>query len=282
MLFAPKNEAHVKKSIVDTTHIMPSPYICSATVAPLRREPSDTSEMVSQLLFGETFEVLEERPKWHRVRGTHDGYEGWMDPKQGTPLDETETVLAQLKHPTAFTLGVANTIWRGEYERRFLVLGSPLHGMKDDEFVFLGQKWTHEGEYLDLALGGPEKSRRLQQVGIRYLNAPYLWGGRSPFGIDCSGLTQMVYRFVGISLPRDAWQQALEGKPVSFSERQVGDLAFFENESGRVVHVGLVFPEGWILHASGEVRLDRLSPDGIYRENEGRWSHNLSEIRRVE
>jgi cell wall-associated NlpC family hydrolase len=253
------------------------PAICSVVLAPLRREPSDASEMVSQLLFGEIFEVLEETTKWNRVRGLHDGYEGWIDPKQGRPLEHGMPVI-----PAPLALDPVSGLVRSGSERRWVMMGSPLPGRDASGAMdWLGETWQHDGAVCDPSALGPATETRLHQIAMRYWHAPYLWGGRSPFGIDCSGLVQQVFRFFGKNLPRDAWQQALEGVPVDFSDRRTGDLSFFRNEQDRVVHVGLVFPEGWILHASGEVRLDRLGPEGIFREKEGRWSHQRPEIRRM-
>ena len=248
--------------------------ICTVTLAPLRREPSDASEMVSQLLFGETFEILGETPKWLRVRCLHDGYEGWMDPKQGQRSDAPTPSTAMALDPVGY-------LWRSPYERQPVLMGSPLPGRTSKgELPWFGETWRHEGEASDPTAEPPTEGR-LHRIAMGYWHAPYLWGGRSPFGIDCSGLSQQVFRFLGRPLPRDAWQQALEGRPIDFSERTTGDLAFFRNDEGRVVHVGIVFPEGWILHASGEVRLDRWGPDGIFREREGAWSHQKPEVRRM-
>ncbi|MGE3825539.1 MAG: C40 family peptidase, partial [Bacteroidia bacterium] len=115
-----------------------------------------------------------------------------------------------------------------------------------------------------------------------FLNAPYLWGGRSVFGIDCSGFTQVVFKMAGIQLKRDAYQQAEQGITLSFvEEAQTGDLAFFDNEEGKIVHTGIVLSQGKIIHASGKVRIDKLDHQGIYNHDTKKYSHKLRLIKRV-
>ena len=105
------------------------------------------------------------------------------------------------------------------------------------------------------------------KVARRYLNAPYLWGGRSPFGVDCSGFTQMVYKIAGQHLLRDAAQQVSQGRSIDFMEEcQAGDLAFFDNEEGDIIHVGMILADNHIIHCDGMVRIDRLDQSGIHNE----------------
>ena len=139
------------------------------------------------------------------------------------------------------------------------------------EFNFKGQV-TH----------GLKGRQELVEVAYQYLNAPYLWGGRTPAGIDCSGFTQMVYRLCGFSLPRDSSQQATHGITLSFiEESEAGDLAFFDNEEGRIVHVGIILQDNYILHASGKVRLDRLDQTGIFNREKGSHTHKLRVIKKI-
>lgn len=114
-----------------------------------------------------------------------------------------------------------------------------------------------------------------------YLNAPYQWGGKSPFGIDCSGFTQMVYRLAGYQLKRDASQQVMQGKTVALSDAQVGDLAFFTNEAGRITHVGLMLDNNRIMHASGKVRIDTLDEQGIIHHETKQYTHQLNIMKRI-
>ena len=117
---------------------------------------------------------------------------------------------------------------------------------------------------------------------MRYLNAPYLWGGRSPFGIDCSGFTQLVFKFAGIKLQRDAYQQGGQGSIINFIEEvQPGDLAFFSNDEGAIIHVGIMLKDNRIIHSSGKVRIDKIDHFGIYNAETKKHSHLLKLIKRM-
>ncbi len=120
------------------------------------------------------------------------------------------------------------------------------------------------------------------ETAARFLNCPYIWGGRIPSGIDCSGLTQLVYKIHGIAIPRDSWQQSEAGTVVSFlEEAENGDLLFFDNDKGKISHVGILMAQGLVIHASGRVRIDRLDHQGIYRDDLKRYTHKLRTIVRI-
>src|SRR5690606_19751564 len=140
------------------------------------------------------------------------------------------------------------------------------------------EKWIFEGK----PASGIQSRTQLLKTAFMYLNAPYLWGGKTPFGIDCSGFTQMVYRLNGYMIPRDASQQAKIGEPLSFiEESEVGDLAFFDNEEGNIIHVGIIMEDNYIIHAHGKVRIDRLDHLGILNIDTGRHTHKLRVIKKV-
>ena len=254
--------------------------ICPLSIAPLRAEPSDKAEQVTQLVFGEVYTVLETLPKWLRVRGAADGYEGWLDAKQQQPVpaDWFAQYLAARPHPR--TLDVVGVV-SDDHTRLPVQLGSVLpffDGMTlqlgPDRRLFYNGLATNPRQ--------PAPDGLLLRAANLYRGAPYQWGGKSVFGLDCSGFTQQVFSFVNQQLPRDAAQQVAEGEEVHFAtQAHPGDLAFFDNAEGRIVHVGLVVGEGQILHASGEVRLDALDHHGIFHAGRGEYSHRLRIIKRV-
>ena len=255
--------------------------ICILSIVPVRKEPSDPSEMTNQLLFGEHYEVLEEQEKWVRIRGALDQYEGWIDRKQHHSITAKEHALLQSKHLPARSTDFASVVECGsDKELQPIVLGSSLPMLNEEGGVSLGKnKFTYKGR---LIKGVEKDTEQLLAYAFMYLNAPYLWGGRSPMGIDCSGFSQMVYKLIGVSLPRDAWQQAGIGETLSFvEESKPGDLAFFDNADGRIIHVGIILEDHYIIHASGKVRVDRIDHEGIFNEETKTYTHSLRLIKRL-
>ena len=138
-------------------------------------------------------------------------------------------------------------------------------------------KYSFEG----IKVCGQKPKSDLVKTAFMYLNAPYLWGGKTPFGIDCSGFTQMVYKLNGYSLLRDASQQATQGEALSFiEESEAGDLAFFDNDEGVITHVGIIMEDNYIIHSSGKVRIDRLDHLGIFNPDTQRHTHKLRVIKK--
>ncbi|WP_179345155.1 C40 family peptidase [Winogradskyella ursingii] len=244
--------------------------ICNLGIVPIRLEPSDTSEMVTQALYGDHFKVLEQRKKWSRIRFAYDKYEGWIDNKQYIEIIESDyTQLSNesiklSKDLIEFVSDASNNLYP-------IPIGSCLNGLKLLGHVFDGHTINNKGVKSDIL-----------STSFLYLNAPYLWGGKTPFGIDCSGFTQMVYKLNGFQLFRDASQQATQGEALSFiEESEPGDLAFFDNNEGNIVHVGIIMEDNYIIHAHGKVRIDRLDHSGIYNVEKNLHTHKLRVIKKI-
>ncbi len=257
---------------------MESPYaVCNLSIVPIRAEASDKSEIYTQLLFGDAFEILERQPKWIRIRTLYENYEGWIDPKQLAPI--TEEQYQKWPGSTQIVgLDLSAKAKKPNGEIINLVPGCTLPFFKDNVL-----NCGLDCEFYGLVVE-PDASRfeaEVANVARFFLNAPYLWGGRTPWGMDCSGLTQIVYKYFGIKILRDAAQQATQGETVDFlASAKAGDLAFFDNEEGRVIHVGILLNSNEIIHASGRVKVDAIDNQGIYSEELGRHTHKLRIIKR--
>ncbi len=249
--------------------------ISNISIVPIRKEASDQSEMVNQILFGEHFKVLDERKKWVKIRLAHDSYEGWICNKQWQKISEDDYKQLDKDVPT-ITTDILDIVTK-EHQQP-IVIGSILPFFKSGHARINHDLYKFEG----LATQGYVNKEKLRDNALIYLNAPYLWGGRSPLGIDCSGLTQMIYRLQGIDLPRDAYEQAKVGTTLSFvDESESGDLAFFDDDEGKIIHVGIILEENYIIHASGKVRVDRIDQQGIFNMEIGSHTHKLRLIKSI-
>ena len=249
--------------------------ISNLSIIPMRSEAADQSEMVNQVIFGEHFKVLEMRKKWSKIRLAHDSYEGWICNKQWIEIEED--IYKQLdKEVATISTDILDIITKTHHQP--IVIGSILPSYKSGHALINNDMYQFDG----LSTPGFIKKDKLVENALIYLNTPYLWGGRSPLGIDCSGLTQMVYRLQGIDLPRDAYQQAEVGTTLSFvEESEPGDLAFFDNADGKITHVGIILEENHIIHASGKVRIDRIDQQGIFNTETGNHTHKLRLIKSI-
>ncbi|EDM44118.1 lipoprotein; possible cell wall-associated hydrolase [unidentified eubacterium SCB49] len=244
--------------------------VCNLGIVPLRLEPADTSEMVSQVLYGESFKILEQRKKWSKIRLAFDKYEGWIDNKQHIEISEEQYNALQIDTPQ-LSSDLVDFVTIENEQLLSICLGSTISSTNVLHHHFEGNTQQIQNDKSELV-----------KTALLYLNTPYLWGGKTPFGIDCSGFTQMVYKLNGHKILRDASQQATLGEPLSFiEESEPGDLAFFDNAEGNIVHVGIIMEDNYVIHAHGKVRIDRLDHTGIFNNDLRRHSHKLRVIKRI-
>ena len=247
--------------------------ICNLAVIPLRAEPSDKSEQVSQLLFGEAFEILEWKDRWVKVVTDFDSYEGWIGRLQFAMLGHLAYKSFQHVKPP-ITYRAVTQAWKKPDNSVLYLPGA-------SSLVFLIVTTCHINNEKFEIIGEIGETEPLDITARSFLNTPYLWGGRTHYGIDCSGFSQAVFRLQGFNLRRDACMQAEQGQTVNtLAESRPGDLAFFTNEEGKIMHVGILLNPGQIIHASGRVKIDTIDNEGIYSEEQQRYTHKLHAIKR--
>ncbi|MEZ5043501.1 MAG: NlpC/P60 family protein [Saprospiraceae bacterium] len=253
--------------------------ICPLSTVSIRSSSSHRSEMISQLLFGELVEVLEQKGRqWVKVRCAHDNFIGWVAANQLEWITPKEFKAYQDNF--AFVLDIFQAL---STEEAFipLTLGARLPNFDGLRFAIGGKYYNYSGQAVfpyDI-IQGPEI---IQKIARRFLHAPFLWGGRSPMGVDGPGFVQVVFGIAGYPLPREAFEQVERGVNVDFAiQAQAADVAFFENQKGRIGHTGIMLPEGKIIHAYGKVRIDKLDHYGIFNEDQGRYTHRLRIIKRL-
>lgn len=254
--------------------------ICNISSIPIRKEPADSSEMRTEILFGEHFVVLEEIERWAKIKLCFDNYEGWIDKKiiQYISHSDVEKIENSFSYITFNKLNIIRK--KDDNIDYFIGGGSTLPAFKNNEFYIGEDLYIFEGERV--SLNKSELRNNIVNFANQYLKSSYLWGGRNPFGIDCSGLSQIAYKACGINILRDASQQVSHGNNVSFiNDAQEGDLAFFDNSEGIITHVGIVQKDRKIIHASGKVRIDMLDQQGIYNHERKMYTHKLRIIKNL-
>jgi hypothetical protein len=251
--------------------------ICNLSIVPLRLEASDNSEMVSQVLFGEHFKVLDKRKKWSKIRIHFDSCEGYIDNKQFIEITE-ENYLEISNSKTTLSGELIDFLTEENGNLSTVPIGATLPFFSNKK-TFIGDKeYLFEGAIINKKLD----KESILKTAFLFLNTPHFWGGKTPFGIDSSGFTQMVYKLCGYQLLRKANQQAKQGEVLSFiEESEPGDLAFFDDNEGNINHVGIIMKDNHVIHSYGKVRIDMLDHSGIYNVDSKRHTHKLRVIKKI-
>lgn len=249
------------------------------SVVPVRAEANDRAEQVTQLLFGDHYHVLHtsKDKKWLRIAIHFDGYEGWLDATQHHSISKEYFEYinrADFKITTDITTSILYN------KSPLIILMGSIIPISGAELFKMEEQFAFNGE--SKSLGQKRDAEFIRIIAQKYINTPYQWGGKSPFGIDCSGFVQMVFKIAGYALKRDAAQQVKQGRPVEkFADVQPGDVAFFTGKEKHITHTGIVLPDNKIIHASGKVRIDTLLEEGIVHTDTKIITHTLAHIRRI-
>lgn len=261
--------------------------ICLLNYVPLRSTISHTSEMVSQLLFGETFTIEDKYTHWFKIQSSFDGYIAWVDSKQIQLISKEEYNICSLNSNHCFLIEDRNIVERAEDNSVFnLGMGSCLPLCKEGKSKIDSYTYRTAQPILSASQiaekNHPEKSKLLLELASKWLFTPYLWGGKTIAGTDCSGFTQTLFRLCGVYLPRDVKDQVKKGTTIDFIDvANEGDLLFFENELDELVHVGIYLGNKKVIHSSGYVKIDSVDHQGIYDHAKGAYTHHLRLIKRV-
>lgn len=251
------------------------------SVVSVRKDPSHRTEMSTQLLFGERFRIIDKINEWALIELFFDNSQGWVEITGIKELSEEQSSKINNKHP--FILPVTTRAQKTGTANSFnitLMPGSEIYDPANNNksFVFLGNEYK-----LDVPLNSGNGNGNIVKTAREYLNSPYLWGGKTPFGIDCAAFVQMVYKINNIQLPRDVDLQLKTGKSLNFiEEAQPGDLAFFDDENGNIKHVGILLENNRIIHATDCVRIDKLDHQGIFNAEQDQYTHKLRVIKRID
>ena len=249
-------------------------------LVPLRESDNEQSELSSQLLFGESVEIIETRERWLFVRNLQDNYKGWVDRKMVHILTLSEEDRMAHEFKSIVQIPVLVCYKTTSKEKMFIPGGSIIHNDNDGKCTIGHDTLIFSPS--DLKPVGEITGQNLIETAFQYLNAPYLWGGKSIMGIDCSGLVQVVFAMCGMQLQRDASQQVEKGEVIDdLSESKAGDLAFFENSTGGIIHVGILLNSYQLIHASGWVKIENVDSQGIISDQTGEYTHKLRVVKRL-
>lgn len=249
-------------------------YICENVFVPLRSGPSHKSEMLSQLLFGEKYIILDRAGHWIKAEDQFGKFAGWID------SDHLQQSVDNEAKP-GFVLNRSLTCFKNDKTKLILEAGCEIYNtdFKKSLFTIGANTYKTDKEFNDSYISS---QGTLADTAMKFINSPYIWGGRIPSGIDCSGFTQLIYKIHGVTIPHDSREQALMGKDITFlTETIPGDLVFFDDERGRISHVGMILTPELAIHASGRVRIDTIDHQGIFKQETGNYSHHLRTIKRI-
>lgn len=249
-------------------------FICTNVYDPLRSGPTHKSEMLNQILFGEKYIIIDQSGKWLKIESLFDNFKGWIDidhlqnseskdDKKGNVL--VKYLLCYKEDKTKIDLEPGSEIYNPDFKNHTFSAGKNI--------------FTTSADFNDSYIS---TSDSLTDSAMKFINSPYIWGGRIPSGIDCSGMTQLIFKIHGVTIPRYSYQQSEIGETISFiDESKPGDLVFFDDEKGNISHVGMMIAKGLIIHASGRVRIDPIDHQGIFKQETGKYSHHLRTIKRI-
>ena len=253
------------------------------SVVPVRTEAREGAEQSTQMLFGELCTILEQIPRWNRIKTLSDGQEGWVDAKMISPMnaEEEQSYRAALKDTAIVAMPMTYAVSENNGQTIPLTAGTRLTNYKDGRFEVLGVGFRIDPSMVLTAPLEMNQDNLLQAVRF-FLNIPYLWGGKNAMGMDCSGFTQVVMSLFGKSILRNAGEQVTQGQEVAnLGDVQAGDLVFFDHEDGKISHVGIAIDTERVIHCSGRVKVEKLDETGIFSAEQGAYTHHLAAIRRI-
>ncbi len=253
--------------------------IGKTTLIPVRKTDSEKDEMITQILFGEVFEILSIKDNWSYIKTICDNYEGWIDNSMFTKISK-DTAQEIINSNSVVTDKLFTIATNTSSQNKIIIpAGStlPLFNKTNNSFKLLNQEYKITSKSSNI-----NDTDYILKTALQFVNAPYLWGGKSPFGIDCSGFTQIIYKILNYNIPRDAKEQVNLGKEISFFDKvKIGDLAFFDNNEQEITHVGIILSDKKIIHSSGYVRVDKIDHQGIYNTETNKYTHKLRIIKRI-